>query len=88
MIAGYEVNRKFSEALESFGALLKEGFVPSHATILCALSGVLGFAVLSNGRWIHSFMVKQGFELDGVLGTSLIEMYCSSMEVLLQSSKE
>lgn len=82
MIAGYQLNGCFFEALELFEALLKEGIMPSNVTILSALSAVSGLAVLDDGRWIHSFMVKHGFELDGVLGTSLIEMYskCGSIE--------
>ncbi|KAK7320276.1 hypothetical protein VNO77_29606 [Canavalia gladiata] len=82
MIAGYQRNGWFFEALKLFEALLEEGLVPSHVTILGALSAVSGLAVLGNGRWIHSFMVKHGFELDGVLGTSLIEMYskCGSID--------
>ncbi|OIW16426.1 hypothetical protein TanjilG_19142 [Lupinus angustifolius] len=67
MVAGHEVNGQFFEALELFDALLKEGLMPSHVTVLSALSAVSGLAFLSNGRWIHSFMVKHGFELDGVL---------------------
>ncbi|RYR00759.1 hypothetical protein Ahy_B07g088877 [Arachis hypogaea] len=82
MIAGFELNGRYFEALELFDALLKEGLMPSNVTILSALSAVSSLAVLSNGRWIHSFMVKHGFELDGVLGTSLIAMYskCGSIE--------
>ncbi|KAK7258369.1 hypothetical protein RIF29_23942 [Crotalaria pallida] len=89
MIAGYELNGWFFEALELFEALLKEGIMPSHVTILSALSAVSGLAVLGNGRWIHSFMVKHRFELDGVLGTSLIEMYskCGSIESAMQVFK-
>ncbi|KAB2610686.1 pentatricopeptide repeat-containing protein [Pyrus ussuriensis x Pyrus communis] len=82
MIAGYEFNGRFMEALELFQEILKEGIMPSHATLVSALSAVSGLAILSKGRWIHSFMVKNGFELDGVLGTSLIDMYskCGSIE--------
>ncbi|QHO26463.1 hypothetical protein HN873_020848 [Arachis hypogaea] len=82
MIAGFELNGWYVEALELFDALLKEGLMPSNVTILSALSAVSSLTVLSNGRWIHSFMVKHGFELDGVLGTSLIAMYskCGSIE--------
>ncbi|XP_019435728.1 PREDICTED: pentatricopeptide repeat-containing protein At1g08070, chloroplastic-like [Lupinus angustifolius] len=89
MVAGHEVNGQFFEALELFDALLKEGLMPSHVTVLSALSAVSGLAFLSNGRWIHSFMVKHGFELDGVLGTSLIEMYskCGSIESALEVFK-
>ncbi|XP_057440910.1 pentatricopeptide repeat-containing protein At1g08070, chloroplastic-like [Lotus japonicus] len=85
MISGYQLNGRFLEAMELFEVLLKEGLMPSHVTILSALSAVSGLAVLGNGRWIHSFMVKHCFELDGVLGTSLIEMYskCGSIESAL-----
>ncbi|KAE9614681.1 putative tetratricopeptide-like helical domain, DYW domain-containing protein [Lupinus albus] len=89
MIAGHELNGQFFEALELFDVLLKEGLMPSHVTVLSALSAVSGLSFLSNGRWIHSFMVKHGFELDGVLGTSLIEMYskCGSIESALEVFK-
>lgn len=85
MIAGYELNGKYLKALQFFVALFDEGLIPNDATILSALSAVSGFSVLSNGKWIHSFMLKHGFELDGVLGTSLIEMYskCGSIESAL-----
>ncbi|XP_027329375.1 pentatricopeptide repeat-containing protein At1g08070, chloroplastic-like [Abrus precatorius] len=90
MIAGNQRNGCFFEALELFEELLEEGLVPSHVTMLSALSAVSGLAVFGNGRWIHSLMVKQGFELDGVLGTSLIEMYskCGSIESAITVFKE
>ncbi|EXC34901.1 hypothetical protein L484_020017 [Morus notabilis] len=85
MIAGYEFNGKFMEALYLFIAMLKEGLVPNHTTFVGALSAVSGLAVLSKGKWIHSLMVKCGIESEGVLGTSLIEMYskCGSVESAL-----
>ncbi|KAF3443283.1 hypothetical protein FNV43_RR12965 [Rhamnella rubrinervis] len=85
MIAGYEFNGKYMEALELFQAMLIEGLLPNQATLVGALSAVSGLAILSKGKWIHSFMVKNGFELDGVLGTSLIDMYskCGSIESAL-----
>lgn len=85
MIDGYQRNGCFYEAMKLFEALLNEGFVPSNATLSTALSAVSGLAVLGNGRWIHSFMVKNGFEVGGVLGTLLIEMYskCGSIESAL-----
>lgn len=85
MIAGYEFNGKFVEALELFQAMLMEDLLPNHATLVGALSAVSGLAILGKGKWIHSFMVKNGFELEGVLGTSLIDMYskCGSIESAL-----
>ncbi|KAK9273081.1 hypothetical protein L1049_017888 [Liquidambar formosana] len=85
MIAGFELNGRFMEALELFQKMLKAGPMPNHATLVSALSAVSGLAMLSKGRWLHSYMDENGFGLDGVLGTSLIEMYakCGSIESAL-----
>ncbi|XP_062009281.1 pentatricopeptide repeat-containing protein At1g08070, chloroplastic-like [Rosa rugosa] len=82
MIAGYEFNGRFAEALELFPEILEEDLRPTPATLVSVLSAVSGLAALSKGRLVHCVMVKHGFELDGVLGTSLIEMYskCGSID--------
>ncbi|KAD6454130.1 hypothetical protein E3N88_08836 [Mikania micrantha] len=76
MIAGYERNGRCSEALKLFNELLNLGYVPTHSTLVSTLSAISWLAVLSKGRWVHSYMVKNGHKVDSVLGTSLIEMYC------------
>lgn len=82
MIAGYDLNGKFKEALGVFSEMLWDGFSPNYATLVSALSALSGLATLSKGRWIHSYILKNGFELDGVLGISLISMYskCGSID--------
>lgn len=76
MIAGLELNGKFWEALVLFQTMLNAGFTPNQATLVSTLSVISGLAVVSKGRWIHSYMAKRGYNLEGVLGTSMIEMYC------------
>ncbi|KAJ9551643.1 hypothetical protein OSB04_015688 [Centaurea solstitialis] len=76
MIAGYEFNGRFSEALKVFTELLNSRLVPTHSTLVSTLSAISWLALLSKGRWVHSYIVKNGHKLDGILGTSLIEMYC------------
>ncbi|CAL5406195.1 unnamed protein product [Camellia sinensis] len=85
MIAGYELNGQFTEALKLFQMMLNIGPMPTHATLVSAISAISGLALLSKGRWLHSYLVQNRFELDGVLGTSLIEMYskCGSIESAL-----
>lgn len=85
MIAGYELNGRFMEALEFFETMLRGDVLPNDATLVSALSAVAGLAVLSKGRWIHSYIVKNRFVVDGVLGTLLIQMYskCGSIESAL-----
>ncbi|PQM41879.1 pentatricopeptide repeat-containing protein [Prunus yedoensis var. nudiflora] len=45
MIAGYEFNGQFMEALELFQEILEEDIMPSHATLVSALSAVSGLAL-------------------------------------------
>ncbi|KAG8364478.1 hypothetical protein BUALT_Bualt18G0001500 [Buddleja alternifolia] len=73
MISGYELNGKFSEAVSLFR---KMEFKANAITLVCVLSAISGLASLSKGKSLHSYMVKNEFRLDGVLGTALIDMYC------------
>ncbi|GMI73313.1 EMBRYO DEFECTIVE 3102, ORGANELLE TRANSCRIPT PROCESSING 82 [Hibiscus trionum] len=75
MIGGFESNLHFLEALKMFRRMLEEEFRPTHATLVSVISAVSGLASLGKGRSIHSYIVKNGIELDGVIGTVLIEMY-------------
>ncbi|KAK8504182.1 hypothetical protein V6N13_062541 [Hibiscus sabdariffa] len=75
MIGGFESNLHFLEALEMYCRMLEEEFRPTHATLVSVISAVSGLASLGKGRSIHSYIVKNGIELDGVVGTVLIEMY-------------
>ncbi|KAJ0052171.1 hypothetical protein Pint_01865 [Pistacia integerrima] len=86
MISGYEKNGRFIEALELFEDMLNCDFMPNDATLVSALSAVSGLASLSKGRWIHSYMIKNEFVIDGVLGTLLVQMYskCGSIESALK----
>ncbi|EEF30682.1 pentatricopeptide repeat-containing protein, putative [Ricinus communis] len=85
MVAGYDLNERFKEALDLFLTMLERDFTPNHATLVSTFSAVSGLASLSTGKWMHSYMVKNGFQLDGVLATSLINMYskCGNIESAL-----
>eukprot|EP00268_Persea_americana_P065486 TRINITY_DN8746_c0_g2_i2.p1 TRINITY_DN8746_c0_g2~~TRINITY_DN8746_c0_g2_i2.p1 ORF type:complete len:651 (-),score=89.64 TRINITY_DN8746_c0_g2_i2:387-2339(-) len=86
MVSGYEYNRRFMDALEIFQEMLKAGLVPNGAALVGALSAVSGLGLLDKGRWIHSYMRSNGIKIEGVLGTSLIDMYskCGSIENALE----
>ncbi|XP_024009642.1 pentatricopeptide repeat-containing protein At2g29760, chloroplastic [Eutrema salsugineum] len=89
IIAGYEVYGRFEEALSMFLRMLQEeedDFIkPNNATFTSLISAVAASAILSTGKWVHSYMVKNGMAIDGVIGTLLIEMYskCGSIESAL-----
>lgn len=75
MITGFESNEKYKEALDVFRRMMVDGFMPNQATLVSSLSAASGSASLSMGKLIHSHIIKKGEELDGVLGTCLIDMY-------------
>ncbi|KAI3965291.1 hypothetical protein MKW92_040836 [Papaver armeniacum] len=85
LISGYERNERFILALEAFETMLKEGLTPTNSTLVSVLSAVSGLALLEKGNWIHSYLDTNGFKIDGVLGTALIEMYskCGSIDSAL-----
>ncbi|XP_068669284.1 pentatricopeptide repeat-containing protein At5g48910-like [Aristolochia californica] len=85
MISGFVFNNRFLDALSVFKAMLKEDVKANDSTLVSAMSAVSGLGLLENGIWIRSYMDKNGFGYDGVLGTSLIDMYskCGSIESAL-----
>ncbi|CAM8906225.1 unnamed protein product [Rhodiola kirilowii] len=90
IISGYVSNERFMEAVKYFKEMLKSSLTPNQVTLVSALSAVSGLAVLSIGGCIHSYLTKRNFELDGVLGTSLIDMYskCGSIRCALGVFKQ
>ncbi|PIA46824.1 hypothetical protein AQUCO_01500399v1 [Aquilegia coerulea] len=85
MVAGYEWNEKYMQALELFQTMVKGGPTPNNSTLVSVLSAVSGLALIEKGRWIHSYINRRGLRFDGILGTSLIEMYskCGCVESAL-----
>ncbi|XP_010265053.1 PREDICTED: pentatricopeptide repeat-containing protein At3g21470-like [Nelumbo nucifera] len=63
------------EALSAFCDMWILGVNPNESTLATVLSvsGRCGFS--STGRGLHSCMVRLGMEIDGYLGSGLIDMY-------------
>ncbi|KAG9443476.1 hypothetical protein H6P81_014816 [Aristolochia fimbriata] len=82
LIDGYS---RFLDAVNVFKAMLKEDVKPNDSTLVSAMSAISGLGLLENGIWIHSYMDKNKYEYNGVLGTSLIDMYskCGGIESAL-----
>eukprot|EP01018_Ginkgo_biloba_P037429 Gb_17093 [translate_table: standard] len=83
MIAGYAQHGHANEALSLFQQMQLDGMKPDSVTIVsvlqaCALSGVL-----RQGKCIHDYVMRNGFELDVFVGTVLIDMYakCGIIEI-------
>lgn len=82
LIMGYRIAGKFDEALITFEQMQYAGIMPNHVTMVNALAACADFGALEMGVWIHDFIRRSKWELDVILGTSLINMYgrCGRIE--------
>eukprot|EP01018_Ginkgo_biloba_P011244 Gb_34298 [translate_table: standard] len=86
MIVGYTQNAQANEALTLFHQMQLEGIRPDRATMVSVLPACAHLAALQQGKWIHGYIIRSGFEPDVCVGTALIDMYakCGSIEIACQ----
>ncbi|KDP28125.1 hypothetical protein JCGZ_13896 [Jatropha curcas] len=75
LIMGYRDALNYADALIAFEQMQYEGVVPNRVTIVNVLGACASLGAIEMGVWIHDFIRKNGWELDVILGTSLIDMY-------------
>ncbi|KAL2507684.1 Pentatricopeptide repeat-containing protein [Forsythia ovata] len=82
MIKGYKEAGKHDDALIAFERMRSAEVLPNQVTMVNALAACAGFGGLDMGVWIHEFIERSAWELDVILGTSLIDMYgkCGRIE--------
>lgn len=75
MLTGFIQNSLCNEALQFFYDLQDSGRKPDQVSIISILaaSGRLGY--LMNGKEIHAYAIKGGFDSDLQVGNTLIDMY-------------
>lgn len=90
MINGYVQVGLFKKALDVFNHMLCCGFKPNHSCIVVALSACGFLGALDQGRWIHAYVDKKKLELDGILGTAIVDMYakCGCIELAYRVFEE
>lgn len=71
----------FTEAIELFHDMLRRGPPPNEFTLVSALAACANLLALDQGKWIHVYIDKQGFKLQGRLLASLIDMYAKCGEI-------
>ncbi|KAE8666014.1 Pentatricopeptide repeat-containing protein [Hibiscus syriacus] len=81
MISGYVRNGKFSEALELFREMQGEKIRPSEFTMVSLLNASACLGAITQGKWIHDYILNQNFELNPILVTAIIDMYCKCGDV-------
>lgn len=89
LIMGYRNAGKYDDALIVFEEMQYAGVVPNRVTMVNALTACANFGAIEMGIWIHDIINKNGWELDVILGTALIEMYakCGRVEAGLDVFK-
>lgn len=75
MISGYEQNGCLREAIGMFYGMREHGVEPDSTTFVSVLSACSQLGALGLGCWVHDYVVYNGFNVNVVLGTSLINMY-------------
>ncbi|KAI3798710.1 hypothetical protein L1987_33988 [Smallanthus sonchifolius] len=90
MINGYVQVGLFKEGVDMFSDMLRHGLRPNRASIVVALSACGFLGALDQGRWIHAYVDKKKMELDGILGTALVDMYakCGCIELAYRVFEE
>ncbi|CDP15962.1 unnamed protein product [Coffea canephora] len=78
MIVG-TVQFEFNEdGLSLFSRMHKLGFLPDVFTLGSVLRGCAGLKDLNKGKQVHGYVVKSGFEMNLIVGSSLGHMYMRS----------
>lgn len=82
MIAGYAHDLHAVEALQLFWQMQNEGLQPDNFTYNSILKVCSSNEYLDQGKLIHTFIIRRGFESDVYVGSTLIHMYgqCGNLE--------
>lgn len=90
LITGFKDFGRFDDALIVFERMKSEGVMPNQVTAVNALAACAGLEAFDIGVWIHEYVKRREWELDVILGTSLIIMYgrCGRIEEGLRVFEE
>lgn len=79
---GYMESGDVEEALKCFGLMQSSGIKPNMFTLTCVLSGCGQLALMEQGKLIHCYVIKAGFEEDVSVENAMLDMYakCGNME--------
>lgn len=76
MIGGYVRNGMFKEALKLFIKMQEERIQPSEFTMVSLLNASAQIGALRQGEWIHEYIKKNNLQLNAIVVTAIIDMYC------------
>ncbi|KAM3220887.1 hypothetical protein BC332_18105 [Capsicum chinense] len=82
LVMGYRECGKYGDAVGVFERMRGSGVAPNRVTMVNALAACANCGGLDVGVWIDEYIRMKGWEMDVILGTSLIDMYgkCGKIE--------
>uniref|UniRef100_A0A5K1AI81 Pentacotripeptide-repeat region of PRORP domain-containing protein n=2 Tax=Nymphaea colorata TaxID=210225 RepID=A0A5K1AI81_9MAGN len=78
MICGLSLHALHGEAYMVFMQMLEDGTHPTQFSYASVLSSCARLSSLAQGKQVHSRIIKDGFDNDIFVGSSLIDMYAKS----------
>ncbi|KAF8370177.1 hypothetical protein HHK36_031809 [Tetracentron sinense] len=76
LISSYVWNGFSEEAFEMFRDAIIENVLPNKVTFLSILPAVADLGCAFRGGYVHTLIFKTGIDVDGVLCSALVDMYC------------
>lgn len=76
MISGYVRNANSREALDLFNRMQEEGIKANEFTLVSLLNACANLGSLEQGEWIYHYICKNRFELNVIMVTAIVDMYC------------
>ncbi|GJM86522.1 hypothetical protein PR202_ga02389 [Eleusine coracana subsp. coracana] len=82
LLAAYTRAGLWSACLDSFGAMLREGWRPDESSMVSALSSCAHLGAHDAGRSLHAALLRNAASLNAVMRTALVDMYakCGCIE--------
>lgn len=89
LISGYACHRQSEEALQIFSEMQWET-TPNEFTFSTIFAACANIFTLDQGKEIHGYMIRHGFETDIVIKGALVDMYskCRCLEYSIKVFKE
>eukprot|EP01018_Ginkgo_biloba_P037427 Gb_17092 [translate_table: standard] len=86
LISGYAQNGQCHEVLTLFNQMQLVKMKPNSVTMVSVFSSCAHLRSLQQGKWIHEYMIRSGYESDVFVDNSLVDMYmkCGSIEIARQ----
>ncbi|KAI5081248.1 hypothetical protein GOP47_0004431 [Adiantum capillus-veneris] len=82
LVSGYLEHGLGEEALSSYEKMQAEDLDPTPVTFVCGLKASSSMKAIRKGQTIHFEIVKDGYEQNTFIGSTIIDMYskCGSLE--------